>query len=98
MNIISAKITILSISSLAILLISNYYINYIFSETISSQDIIESNSKKDIENKTLINTGCDFLNLCDEQSNSKLNGISLPKDNNIIDISFFKSYLELPFP
>jgi hypothetical protein len=98
MNIISAQIAILSISSLAILLISNYYINYIFSETIVSQDIINSNLKKNIENKTLMNTGCDFLNLCDEQSNSKLNGISFPKDNNIIDISFFKSHIELPFP
>lgn len=98
MNTISSYVTILSIFFLAILLISNYYIKYIFSEPFISQHLIYSNSKNDNSNKNLTDTECDFLNLCDNHSNVKVNGILLPKDNNVIDISYISSYLELPFP
>jgi hypothetical protein len=95
---ISAHIPILSLSLLTILLLTPYCINYIFSEPIIAQKLLHPTLNENIENKTLTNTGCDFLNLCDEHISTKLNGISLPMNNNVIDISFFNSYIDLPFP
>ncbi|MGN6558928.1 MAG: hypothetical protein ACTHJ2_00215 [Candidatus Nitrosocosmicus sp.] len=85
--------TIISLPLLTILLVTPYYINYIFSEPGIAQNLLHSKL-----NKNLTNTGCDFLNLCDEHINTKLNGISLSTDNNVIDISFFNSFIDLPFP
>jgi hypothetical protein len=75
----------------------NYYLKYAFSASFSNHYPALIDSKSYTSNRTLSNNDCDFLNLCDHIG-SKLSGILLPTNNNIIDISYLKSYLELPFP
>jgi hypothetical protein len=41
---------------------------------------------------------CDFLNLCDQNNNVNLNGISDSYSKGIVDISYLKIDVNLPFP
>ncbi len=98
MNLISKFIAISSIAFVIILSTDGYYLKYTFSEPFSSQYSDFVNSKSYKPNQTSLNTGCDFLNLCGNYVGNKFSGVLLPINNNIIDISYLNSYLELPFP
>ena len=41
---------------------------------------------------------CDFLNLCDQNNNVNLNGISGSYNKGIVDISYLEIDVNLPFP
>lgn len=41
---------------------------------------------------------CDFLNLCNQENNINLNGISHSFSKGIVDISYLKIDIDLPFP
>ena len=99
MNIILGFFVIFYIALLTASSTFHYYIKFIYSESVSFNSIqAKSQSKSSMENKTLINTGCDFLNLCNDHQSNKIKGISLPSDTKIIDISYYNSYITLPFP
>jgi hypothetical protein len=99
MNIILGFFVIFYIVFLTTSSIFHYYIKYIYSESVPFGLLQgKSHQKKPIENKTLINTGCDFLNLCNDHQSNKINGVSLSSDKKIIDISYYNSYIPLPFP
>jgi hypothetical protein len=100
MNLISAFVAISSIVFMMIFLSTDgyYYLKYIFSSPFSSQYSTLIDSKSYTSNQTSLNTECDFLNLCGDHIGNKLSGALLPTNNNIVDISYLNSYLELPFP
>jgi hypothetical protein len=94
--------TIIAISSIVFVMMflstdGNYYLKYTFSAPFLSHYSALINSKSYTLNQSLLDNGCDFLNLCDHVG-SKLSGVLLPANNDIIDISYLNSYLELPFP
>lgn len=99
MNLVFTFIAISSIVFMMMFLSTdrNYYLKYTFSAPFLSRHSALIDSKGYTSNQTLLNNGCDFLNLCDYVG-SKLSGVLLPTTNNIIDISYLNSYLELPFP
>jgi hypothetical protein len=70
--------------------------NYIFSynQPESSFEILVSkyNINQTVENK------CDFLNLCKQENKVSLNGISDSFNKGIVDISYLKIDIDLPFP
>jgi len=99
MNIILGFFVIFYIVLLTTSSIFHYYIKYIYSESVLLGLLQgKSHQKNPIENKTLINTGCDFLNLCNDHQSNKINGVLLSSDKKIIDISYYNSYIPLPFP
>ena len=99
MNIILGLFIIFYIALLTISSTIHYYIKYIYSESATLNQLQgKPYPKSSIENKTLINTGCDFLNLCNDHQSNIIKGLSLSGDTKIIDISYYNSYLPLPFP
>ena len=99
MNIILGSLVIFYIALLTISSTFHYYIKYIYSEPFPLYKLqVNAHPKSSIENKTLINTGCDFLNLCNDHQGNRIQGVSLPTDTKIIDISHYNSYISLPFP
>jgi hypothetical protein len=54
-------------------------------------------TKKHDTNQTLHNN-CDFLNLCNGDGAKKLNGISSPVNKGVVDVSYLKIDIVLPFP
>ena len=87
-----------SIVFMMIVSTNDSYLKYTFSEPFSSQYSDYINFKSYKPNQTSLNTGCDFLNLCGNYGDNKLNGLLLPANNNIIDISYIGTFLQLPFP
>jgi hypothetical protein len=99
MNIILGLFVIFYIALLTMSSTFHYYIKYIYSESVTLNQLQgKSYLKSSIENKTLINTDCDFLNLCNDHQSNTIKGVSLSSDTKIIDISFYNSYKPLPFP
>ena len=99
MNIILGFFIIFYIALLTISSTFHYYIKYVYSESFPLNQLqANSHPKSSQENKTLINTGCDFLNLCNDHQSNKINGVLLSSDTKIIDISHYNSYILLPFP
>jgi hypothetical protein len=99
MNIILGIFVIFYLALLAISSTFHYYIKYIYSESVPINQLQgKLYAKGSIENKTLINTGCDFLNLCNDHQSNIIKGISLSSDTKIIDVSYYNSYIPLPFP
>ncbi len=99
MNIILGFFIIFYVALLTISSTFHYYIKYVYSESVPLNHIqVDSHSKSSMENKTLINTDCDFLNLCNDHQGNRIKGISLSSDTKMIDISYYNSYIPLPFP
>jgi len=99
MNIILGSFVIFYIAVLTISSTFHYYIKYVYSESFPLNQLqAYSHPKSSQENETLINTGCDFLNLCNDHQSNRIKGVSLSSDTKIIDISYYNSYIPLPFP
>ena len=97
MNLISKSIAISSVAFMIILSTDGLSLKYTFSESFPDQYFTYVQSKVSKPNQTL-NTSCDFLNLCGKYFDNKLSGAGLSFNNKIVDISYYGSYLKLPFP
>ena len=75
---------------------TGYDSNYIFSYA-QPQSSFENIPYKYNVNQTNVYK-CDFLNLCDQNNNVNLNGISDSFNKGIVDISYLKIDVNLPFP
>lgn len=81
---------------LILLNMPGYDSNYIFSY-VQPQSSFENIGYKYDENNTTPYK-CDFLNLCNQDNNVNLNGISHSFSKGIVDISYLKIDIDLPFP
>lgn len=90
------KVTLFAIyaSSLLLVLTLNGSSNFTYSE---SPVISDYYTKKYDTNQTFQNN-CDFLNLCNGDDAKNLNGISSPINKGIVDVSYLKIDIDLPFP
>lgn len=77
------------------LLIISSFSSFTFSE---SSLIVDSYGKKYNVNQTTIYNNCDFLNLCQDEIERKSNGMVPLVNNGIVDISYLKIDIQLPFP
>lgn len=71
---------------------SNYIFSYVkpqssFENILHKYDSNQSNLYK-----------CDFLNLCNQENSININGISHSFSKGIVDISYLKIDIDLPFP
>src|SRR5215216_3874803 len=98
MNLITKSIVISSIAFMVILSTDGLSLNYTFSESFLDQSSTFVQSKLSKPNQTLSNTDCDFLNLCGKYLDNKLGAAGFSFNNKIVDISYYGSYLKLPFP
>jgi hypothetical protein len=98
MNLITKSIAISSIAFMVILSTDGLSLNYTFSESFLDQPSTYVQSKFSKPNQTLSNTDCDFLNLCGKYFDNGLSEAGLSFNNKIVDISYYGSYLKLPFP
>ena len=73
-----------------------YDSRYIFSYG-QPQSSFESVPYKYYVNQTNVSK-CDFLNLCNQDNNVNINGISDSFGKGIVDISYLKIDVNLPFP
>ncbi len=89
-------VTLLAIcaSSLLLVLTLNGSLNLTYSESPMASDYY---IKKYDLNQTF-NNNCDFLNLCNDDAAKKSSGISSPFSQGIVDISYLKIDIDLPFP
>ncbi len=91
------KVTLLAIcasSLLFVLTLNGSFLNFTYSESPVASDYY--NQKYDI-NQTLHNK-CDFLNLCNGDGAKISSGISPTVNKGIVDISYLKIDIDLPFP
>ena len=91
------KVTLLIIyasSLLVILTLNGSFFNFTYSESQLTSDYY---IKKNDFNQTLHNK-CDFLNLCNGDGAKKSSEISAPINKGIVDISYLKIDIDLPFP
>ena len=91
------KVTLLVIyasSLLLILTLNGSLFNFTYSESQVTSDYY---IKKTDFNQTLHNK-CDFLNLCNGDGVKKSSEISSPIKKGIVDISYLKIDIDLPFP
>jgi hypothetical protein len=98
MNLMTKSIAVSSIAFMVILSTDGLSLNYTFSESFLDQSSTYIQSKFSKPNQTLSNTDCDFLNLCGKYFDDKLSGADFSFNNKIVDISYYGSYLKLPFP
>ena len=98
MNLMTKSIAVSSIAFMVILSTDGLSLNYTFSESFLDQSSTYAQFKFSKPNQTLSNTGCDFLNLCGKYFDSKLSEAGFSFNNKIVDISYYGSYLKLPFP
>jgi hypothetical protein len=100
MNLVSTFIAVSSIVFMMVFLSTDgfYYLKYTFSESVSNPYSALITSKSYTSNQTSLDTGCDFLNLCGNYVANKLSGALSHVNNDVIDISYLNSFLELPFP
>lgn len=91
------KVTLLAICASSLLLVGS--LNASFSNFTYSESPVASNYyiKKYDLNQTFHNN-CDFLNLCNGDGAKKSSGISSPINKGIVDISYLKIDIDLPFP
>ncbi len=91
------KVTLLAIctsSLLLVLTLNGSFLNFTYSESpVASNYYI---NKYDV-NQTLHNN-CDFLNLCNGDGAKKSSEISPSVNKGIVDISYVKIDIDLPFP
>lgn len=91
------KVTIVVVcvsSLLLILTLDGPFLNYTYSE---SQVPSDYSIKKNNLNQTL-HSKCDFLNLCNGDGAKISSEISYPLNKGIVDISYLKIDIDLPFP
>ena len=91
------KVTLLVVyasSLLLILTLNGSLFNFTYSESQVTSDYY---IKKNDFNQTLHNK-CDFLNLCNGDDVRKSSEISSPIKKGIVDISYLKIDIDLPFP
>ena len=91
------KVTFLTIcasSLLLVLTLNGSFSNFTYSESPVASDYY---IKKYDVNQTFHND-CDFLNLCNSDGAKKSSGISSPINKGIVDISYLKIDIDLPFP
>jgi hypothetical protein len=91
------KVTLLAIcasSFLFILFLNDSFLNFTYSESPVASDYY---IKKYEVNQTLHNN-CDFLNLCNGDGEKIPSEFSSPINKGIIDISYLKIDIDLPFP
>jgi hypothetical protein len=91
------KVAFLAISALSLLLVltlSGTFSNFTYTESQVASDFYMK--KYDI-NQTFPNN-CDFLNLCNGDGAKKSSGLSSPVNKGIVDISYLKIDINLPFP
>lgn len=98
MNLISKSVAISSVAFMIILSTDGLSLKYTFSESFSDQYSTYAQSKVSKTNQNLSNTSCDFLNLCGKYFDNKLSGAGFSFNSKIVDISYYGSYLKLPFP
>ncbi len=94
---LSKKITLLVIfasSLLLVLTLNGSFSNFTYSESPVVSDYY---TKKYDINQTF-QSNCDFLNLCNGDGANKLSGISSPINKGIVEISYLKIDIDLPFP
>ena len=91
------KVTLFAIcasSLLIVLTLNGSFSNFTYSESPVVPDYY---TKKYDTNQTFHNN-CDFLNLCNGDGAKKLNVISSPITKGIVDVSYLKIDINLPFP
>jgi hypothetical protein len=91
------KVTFLIIcasSLLLILTLNGSFLNFTYSESPVASDYY---IKKNDINQTLHNK-CDFLNLCNGDGAKISSELSSPINKGIVDISYLKIDIDLPFP
>ncbi len=89
---------IIALTGLSLLLMNmpGHDSNYIFSY-VQPQSSFENIPSEYYLNQTNVYK-CDFLNLCNHENNVNLNGISDSFSKGIVDISYLKIDVNLPFP
>lgn len=95
--ILSKKVTLFAIcasSLLLVLTLNNSFSNFIYSES----PVISDYYTKKYDNNQTFDNNCDFLNLCNGDGAKKLNGISSPINKGVVDVSYLKIDIDLPFP
>jgi hypothetical protein len=98
MNLISKSVAISSVAFMIILSTDGLSLKYTFSDSFSDQYSTFVQSKVPKPNQNLSNTSCDFLNLCGKHYDNELSGAGFSFNSKIVDISYYDSYLKLPFP
>ena len=91
------KVTLLAMCISSLLLVSTLngpFLTFTYSESPVASDYYIK--KYDI-NQTFHNN-CDFLNLCNGDGAKKSSEISSPVSKGIVDISYLKIDIDLPFP
>lgn len=74
-----------------------YILPHVFSELSSNPYTALLKSSRAVQNES-INTGCDFLNLCNNYIAHTISNSFLVSEDKVIDASYLNSYLNLPFP
>ena len=89
---------ILALTGLSLLLLNipENHSNYIFSYVQPPSSLENLLQKYDTNQSNLYK--CDFLNLCNQKNSINLNGISHSFSKGIVDISYLKIDISLPFP
>ncbi len=91
------KVTLFAICASSLLLVLN--LNGSFSNfTYSESPVVSDYYTKKYDINQTFHNDCDFLNLCNGDGAKKLNGISSPINKGIVDISYLKIDIDLPFP
>jgi len=91
------KVTLLVIfasSLFLVLTLNGSFSNFTYSES----PIVSDYYTKKLDSNQTSHNKCDFLNLCNGDGDNKLSGISSPINKGIVDISYLKIDIDLPFP
>ena len=95
--ILSKKVTLLVIFASSLLLgltLNGSFSNFTYSES----PIVPDYYTKKLDINQTFHNKCDFLNLCNGDGANKLGGISSPINKGVVDISYLKIDIDLPFP
>jgi hypothetical protein len=91
------KVTLLVVftsSLFLVLTLNGSFSNFTYSES----PIVSDYYTKKLDSNQTSHNKCDFLNLCNGDGANKLSGISSPINKGIVDISYLKIDIDLPFP
>jgi hypothetical protein len=87
-------LVILTSSLFLVLTLNGSFSNFTYSES----PIVSDYYTKKLDSNQTSHNKCDFLNLCNGDGANKLSGISPPINRGIVDISYLKIDIDLPFP
>ena len=95
--ILSKKVTFLVIFTSSLFLVLTLIGSFSIS-TYSESPIVSDYYIKKLDSNQTFQNKCDFLNLCNGDGANKLSEFSSPINKGIVDISYLKIDIDLPFP